>query len=336
MVVIMVFTITACETAEEKQNKVIDQKPLVVVVTDEGGIGDYSFNDSVLSALEDAKKEYKIDIRCIEAETEKSYEEHIQDAVYEDASIVIAAGSHMGKAIKKVAKENPDKYFGVVDSKVVGDNIFSISFADNESGFLAGYAAGKTSKTGHVGMIAGEKRETVNLYRYGFEAGLKMANPNAKFTMKYVGTFLDSEKGYQVANEMIENNDVDVIFHVAGATGKGIIKACKEKDIWVIGADKDQSSLASNNVLCSATKDMEEGIAEMVEMAIGEEKFEGGNKTFTINDDGVELSDNAGNLDAKVKDEIEEMKERIDDKELKIPFNAETLKTFLDNINGKK
>ena len=327
----MVFTITACETANEKQNEVIEQKPLVVVVTDEGGIGDYSFNDSVLSALEDAKKEYKIDIRCVEAEDNKSYEDHIQEAVYEDAIIVIAAGSHMGDAVKKVSAENPDKYFGVVDAKISGDNILSISFADNESGFLAGYAAGKTSKTGHVGMIAGEERETIDLYRYGFEAGLKMANPNADFTIEYAGTFLDSEKGYQVASKMIDKNKIDVIFHVAGATGKGIIDACKEKNVWVIGADRDQSSLASKNVLCSAVKDMEEGISEMIEMAIGRGKFKGGHTIFNIHDEGVGLSDNAGNLNRELKDEIDELQEKIDDKKIEVPVDLETLQNFLAN-----
>lgn len=336
MVVAMVFTITACETADEKQNEVIEQKPLVVVVTDEGGIGDYSFNDSVLSALEEAKKEYKIDIRCVEAETSKTYEEHIQEAVYEDAAIVIAAGSHMGEAVKKVAKENPENNFGIVDSKVSGKNILSISFADNESGFLAGYAAGKTSKTGHVGMIAGEKRETIDLYRDGFKAGLKMANPNAEFTIKYAGTFLDSEKGYELASDMIENNNVDVIFHAAGATGRGIIKACKENDIWVIGTDKDQSSLASDNVLCSATKNMEEGISEMIEMALGRGGFKGGHKLFTIHDDGVELSDNAGNLSDQLKNEIEDLEDKINDKELKIPDNAEALAIFLNGATNEK
>ena len=131
MAVIMVFTFTSCETASEKQNEVIEQKPLVVVVTDEGGIGDYSFNDAVLAALEDAKKEHDIDIRCVEAESSDNYEEHIKDAVYEDALIVIAAGSHMGDAVAKVAKENPDRNFGIVDSYKTGDNILSISFADN-------------------------------------------------------------------------------------------------------------------------------------------------------------------------------------------------------------
>lgn len=333
MAVMMVVTLTGCETADDKQNQVIEQKPLVVVVTDEGGIGDYSFNDSVLEALEEVKKDYDVDIRCVEADVNKNYEKHIQDAVYEDAELVIAAGSHMGDAVKKVAKENPDHVFGVVDSYVTADNVFSISYADNESGFLAGYAAGKSTKTNKVGLVGGDKRKTVDIYRYGFEAGLKMANPKAQLFVEYAGSFLDSDKGYKVAEGLIKDENVDVIFHVAGATGKGVIDACKDNNVWAIGSDKDQSKLASKTVLCSAVKDMEDGIDEMVEMAM-KDKFQGGHKMFGIYEDGVELSDDAGNISESLEDELDELEEKIENMDIEVPDDKATLEYFMSHMNN--
>ena len=333
--VCMVFVMTSCETAEDKQNKVIDQKPLVAVVIDEGGIGDTSFNDEVLRSLEKAKEDYDIEIRCIEAEDGNNYEKEIQDAVYEDAVIVIAAGSHMGDAIKNVAAENPDKYFGIVDSYITGDNILSISFADNESGFLAGYAAGKTTKTNKVAIVAGEERETVDLYRYGFEAGLKMANADADLEVEYANTFLDSKKGYKIAKKLIDKEDVDVIFHVAGATGKGVIEACEEKGVWAIGADKDQSALAKDTVLCSAVKDMEDGLYKMIDMAMGKDKFEGGHSLFGIYEDGVKLTDAGENLPKGLAEKLEELSEEIKEGDLAIPDDQATLDYFLNNELNK-
>ena len=333
MAVLMVLTITGCETADDKQNEVIEQKPLVVVVTDEGGIGDYSFNDSVLEALEEAKKDYDVDIRCVEAEPNNPYAEHIQNAVYEDAEIVIAAGSHMGDAVKKVAKENPDHVFGIVDSYITGDNVFSISYADNESGFLAGYAAGKQTKTNKVGLVGGEQRKTVDVYRYGFEAGLKMANPKAELVIEYAGSFLDENEGYNVAEAMIKDQKVDVIFHVAGASGKGVIDACKDNGVWAIGSDKDQSKLASKNVLCSAVKDMEDGISEMIEMAM-EDKFQGGHKMFGIYEEGVELSDDAGNLPDALDEELEDLEEKIENMDIEVPDDEATMDYFLSHLEN--
>lgn len=329
----MVFTMTACETADEKQNEVIEQKPLVVVITDEGGIGDNSFNDSVLEALEEAKKEYKVDIRCVEAEASGSYEKPIQEAVYEDAEIVIAAGSHMGDAVKKVAKANPDHVFGIVDSYVTADNVFSISYADNESGFLAGYAAGKTTKTNKVGLVGGEQRKTVDVYRYGFEAGLKMANPRAQLFVEYAGSFLDQTEGYNVAESLIKDKNVDVIFHVAGATGNGVIEACKDNGIWAIGSDKDQSKLASDIVLCSAVKDMDDGIAEMIEMAMND-KFQGGHKIYGIYEDGVELSDDAGNIPEALEEEIDQLEEKIENMDIEVPDDEATMDYFLSHMEN--
>lgn len=323
----IVSTFTACQTAEEKQNEVIDIKPLVVVITDVGGIGDHSFNDAALAALEAAEKDHDINIRCLEAETLGQYEDVIKEAVNEDAVLTVAVGSNMEKDLAKVAKEYPDKYFGIVDGKVEADNVYSITFADNESSFLAGYVAAKTTKTGKIGFIAGDERDTAELFEAGFEAGAHQANPNVEVETDEVGSFYDADRGYRTAVEMINEDNVDVLMHIAGPSGIGIIKAGVDKGIWVIGADEDQSVLGSKNVLCSAVKNMEPAMKKMVDMAL-DGNFKGGYVIYNMKDGGVDISDQAGNIPAELMKEVKDIKEKIVKGEITVPENDQP-----DSIN---
>ena len=327
MVFAVAFTFASCQTAAEKQNEVVEMKPLVVVITDEGGIGDHSFNDEALAALEAVQEDEDIDIRFFEVSSKDKYIEAIQTAVNEDATLTVAVGSNMEEAVLTVAEENPESYFAVIDSQVESDNVSSISFADNESAFLAGYVAAKTTKTGKIGLLGGDERATVELFGYGYEAGAKAANPDVQIVRGYVGSFYDSDKGYDEAVDMFKNDKTDVIMHMAGPSGVGVIKAAKDNGFTVIGADKDQSSLASDNVLCSATKNMKPGLAELIKAAL-KDKFEGSHVTYYMKDDGVDLSDNAGNIKGELKEQIDALKEAIEDGDLVVPTDEESLQSF--------
>lgn len=327
MVLAVTVTMVSCQTAAEKQNEVVEMKPLVVVVTDEGGLGDHSFNDEALAALEAVQEDEDIDIRFFEAGSKDEYIEALTAAVNEDAVLTVAVGSNLENAVNTIAKENPEHYFAVIDSQVQGDNVSSISFADNESAFLAGYAAAKTTETGKIGLIGGDDRATVDLFEYGYKAGAMAADPDVEVVTDYVGSFYDSDKGYDAAADMFKNKDTDVIMHVAGPSGVGVIKAGKEKGFMVIGADKDQSSLASDNVLCSTIKNMQPGLEVLIKDAL-KDKFEGSHVTYYMKDEGVDLSDNAGNIKGELKEQIDTLKEAITDGDLVVPTDEDSLKSF--------
>ena len=65
---------------------------------------------------------------------------------------------------------------GTVDNK----NVESITFAEHEAGYLAGYAAALQSKTGKVGFIGGAKIPAVVKFGVGFVQGAKAANKDIK------------------------------------------------------------------------------------------------------------------------------------------------------------
>ncbi len=336
-VMVIPFFMVSCQTAQDKQNEVTEKKPLITVVTDEGGLGDLSFNDKVLETLEDIQSDEDIDIRFLEAASANEYEKILTESADEGATLTIAVGSNLESAVKNVAQKEPDSNFLVVDSDISAENVASISFADNESAFLAGYVAAKNTKTNKIGLLGGDDRETVDLFWYGYGAGAKAGNSDIELIKKYVGSFYDEEKGYDKAKNMYKNDNVDVIMHVAGPSGVGVIKAAKENNFFAIGADKDQSSLASSNVLCSAVKNMKDGLSDLISDAI-KGKLKGEHTLFNMRDGGVDLSDNAGNIkDNDLQKDIKILKKAIKKGDLNVPKTEEEAANFAlpDNIKQK-
>ncbi len=63
-------------------------------------------------------------------------------------------------------------------------NVYSMTFAEQESGFFAGIAAALESKTGKVAVVNGIAYPSNVNYQYGFESGVNYAK--AKYGTKTV------------------------------------------------------------------------------------------------------------------------------------------------------
>ena len=179
---------------------------------------------------------------------------------------------------------NPDKYFLVVDSAitdsegtpVTADNVYTMTYKEQEGGFLAGVAAALSTKTNKVAVINGMPYPSNLNYQFGFMAGVNYANTKYGTAAEcveipsfsggdgvggnYVGAFTDPATGKVVAETLIKEG-CDVIFVAAGESGNGALTAVKEAEgVWYIGCDTDQYDDGAkgngNVILTSALKVM--------------------------------------------------------------------------------
>src|SRR4029450_8183053 len=77
----------------------------------------------------------------------------------------------------------------------------------------------------------------------------------------------------------------EVIFQVAGGCGLGALDAAKEKGLWGIGVDADQSFLGPH-ILTSAVKRVDTAVFLAIKSVV-DGKFKGGNMVFGLKDNGV-------------------------------------------------
>lgn len=310
------------QTETPKENK----KIVVGMITDTGGLGDQSFNDSAWAGLKNAESELGVEIKVLESQSADDYGPNLTSFAETKADLIIGVGFLFEESMKAASEQFPEQKFAVVDTVIDAPNVASLTFANHEGSYLVGVAAGLTTKTNKIGFIGGMKFPLIEEFEYGFRAGVKAVNPDAEVFVQYADSFDDSAKGKEIALAQHQMG-ADVIYHAAGGVGVGLIQAAEEKGFWAIGVDQDQSALAPEHVLCSAIKRVDTSTLEITRSVV-EGKFEGGKVyTFDVTNDGMGYSDNAGNLPEDVKAVMETHKQAMIDGKIVVPkieaeFNA--------------
>ncbi|NLH88511.1 MAG: BMP family ABC transporter substrate-binding protein [Firmicutes bacterium] len=248
--------------------------PKVGIVFDIGGLGDQSFNDSAYVGLQRLANELGYDTRYVESNTPSDYEPNLASLAREGYDVVWGIGFLMADAIQKVAKQFPNTKFGIIDHSYSDDeykdipNVLGILYKEHEGSFLVGVLAALTTETNTVGFVGGMDIPVIHRFEAGYKAGVWKINPNINIIVNYSGVFDDPGKGKSVADSMFRGRKADVVFHAAGSTGIGVIRAAEDHDKWAIGVDSDQNHLAPKNVLNSMIKRVDVGVFEGTKMLL--------------------------------------------------------------------
>ncbi len=252
--------------------------PKIGLVTDVGGRGDQSFNDSALRGLEmwAAGKKYEasgyvdlseadraatipacfkelgIEVKPLGVEpvvlvsrAQEDYTPNIQTLVDEGCELVIGVGFMLENAIEQAAKENPKVKFMLIDSPILDDKRQVVLYPNVET-----YTFMEQEGSFLVGAIAGLVTKSGKVGFVGgmemdlikkFEAGYRagVRTTNPKAEVLIVYTgCFDSSTEGLRAGTFQVQKGADVIYHAAGVCGLGVIDAAKD---W-------QSQLAGGKV----------------------------------------------------------------------------------------
>ncbi|WP_331836967.1 BMP family ABC transporter substrate-binding protein [Erysipelothrix piscisicarius] len=214
-------------------------------------------------------------------------------------------------------KEFPDVNFIFVDGApsetpqsepVIGPNMYSVVWEEQQAGFLAGYAAVKDGYT-KLGYIGGMKVPAVEKFGLGYVYGANHAAEELGITVdmmyKYSGTFEASQEVQMLASGWYAGG-TEVIFVSAGGAGPSVFKAAEDKEAKVIGVDVDQSG-ESETIITSALKELQLAVYEGLK-AHYDGKFPGGTQhAYNINDDGVGLPKNFDRFKTFKQEDLEKV-----------------------------
>ena len=232
-----------------------DVKPAVVY--DLGGKFDKSFNEGVADGAAKFKKDTGTDFRDFEIQNDAQREQALRRFAHDGYSPIVAVGFSQESALAKVAPEFPNTQFAVIDAVVDKPNVRSILFKEHEGSFLVGLIAAKASKTGKIGFVGGMDIPLIRKFACGYVAGAKYANPNIEVFQNMTGTtgaaWNDPVKGGELAKSQMERG-ADVVYHAAGGTGIGVLRAVADAGKLGIGVDSNQNGLFPGHVLTSMLK----------------------------------------------------------------------------------
>ena len=273
------------------------------LVTDVGTLDDRNFNQfSWEGALLGAAILGAPEPQSIITTESSEYDANIQSFVDQDYDVVITVGFALGEATLLAAQENPDVHFVGVDQFQANDpldNYESLIFNEAQAGYLAGIVAASISQTGEVAAIGGSGTipPVVN-YARGFENGAMSINPDVTVHISYISddltvAFNDPTAGKTFAEQFLQQNEnVDVMFQIAGKTGNGILQAVEEADIYGVGVDVDQWLSTPDSAECivtSAEKKLTLAVSEAV-AAVGNGEARSSNVFYGADNDGIGLA----------------------------------------------
>jgi len=322
--IMMSSLLVGCSSKTESNEDVYK----IGMISDTGGVNDESFNQSTWEGLQQAQEKYgkdKVQVKYVESSQEADYTPNIETFVEEDLDLIIGVGYKMAGAIEEASKNYPDVQFAIIDHSYEKqpENVTSLIYEDNTAAYLAGLVAAKKTETNKVAFIGGIKSATLDKFEYGFRAGVKAANPDAEVMVQYANSFTDSALGKTIANQMHSKN-ADIIFTCAGAVGIGAIEAAKENGKKAIGVDQDQNSLAPENVITSAMKNIDVSVEEMLSKVV-DGSYKGGEviiNTLAMNGVGIAPTSNK-NVPPDVLEYVAKEAEKVKSGEVKVPATKE-------------
>jgi basic membrane protein A and related proteins len=273
----------------------------VALVTDIGGLNDKGFNHLAYVGLQRAEKKLGVQGRVFITNSANDRKPNLQSAAQQGYNPVIAVGvlfefgplDDVAPAFSKTKFAGVDVDWAGLSSKP--SNVRGIQFREQEAGYLVGYIAGLW-ETRHpakgkmvVGGVGANKVPAIVRYLAGYRAGVKKANPHIKVLSDYANdpTFADQAKCKETTlNQIGKGSRIE--FQVAGACGLGGLSAAKQKKIWGIGVDADQSFLGPH-ILTSALKKVDVSVYDAIKAyKANPSGFKGGfNSNYTLKNGGI-------------------------------------------------
>lgn len=260
-----------------------------VVSVVNGNLGDKSFFDSAeagLKRLQDAGViTYKsIELGGTDADQPKWKDTLIEVSESGEYDVVICGTWQMNEYLGEIAPQYPNQKYAIYDSSVDAPNVVSLNYKQNDMGYIIGvFAAALTSQAEFdritpekvIGFVGGEDGPVINDFLVGYIEGAKSVDPDVKVDTRYVASFVDTAKGKELAQAMITQNKVDIVWGVAGLSGNGAAEAANENNAWFIGVDSDQELTFTGTQAALATITLTSGlknIGESLEWLFGELK----------------------------------------------------------------
>jgi basic membrane protein A len=317
-------------------------------VTDLGGIDYKSFNATAYKGVEQAVKDLGVEGKYLESQQQSDYAKNIQQFLDEKTDLIVTVGFLLGVDTATAAKANPNQKFAIVDyaypdcfpgaeeGKTCGSstelpNVLGLTFSTDQAGFLAGYAAAASTKTGKVATFGGLNIPTVTIFMKGFEAGVKYYNQQKSANVEvlgwstsandgsFTGNFESTDDGRAFAESFVQEG-ADIVMPVAGPVGLGSAAYCKESGACkIVGVDTDWTVSASEYtdvILTSVLKNMNVAVYEAIKAA-KDGTFKGGIYIGTLANDGVGIASVAG-ASSELNGELDTIKKSLIDGSLTV------------------
>ena len=274
LIILSIILIISLSCKDTKKNSGYE----LALITDIGTIDDKSFTQGSWEGLKKYAEEKGITYKYYKpaGKDTDSKIDSIYLAISSGAKLIVTPGYLFEPAIYKVQDIYPEINFVLLDGTPqdgtytdfrIEKNVYSVLYAEEEAGFLAGYGVVKEGYT-NLGVMGGMAEPSVIRFGYGFVQGADYAAKelgvkNIKIDYTYIGGYEPTPEVQTKASSWFIKG-VQVIFAPAGGAGNSVMSAAEQNKGYVVGVDVDQS-VESPTVITSAMKMIGESVYNAID-----------------------------------------------------------------------
>ena len=316
LLILLILTGCMQQTSEDQNSRL-----KVGMVLADYGLGDQSFNDTAFLGLIKARNELGILFDYRDLLSSGTYQQAFKELIEEDCDLIVAIGFNLITEVETIAKEFPEQEFLYIDGILDLPNVTSITFKEDEGSFMVGLIAGLRTQTNTLGFIGGMDVPLITKFKEGFMAGVRAVNPEANIIVDYTNSFGDTELGRELAREMIEEHQADIIYPAAGLSGLGAIEEAARQNVYAIGVDSDQFYVAERAIITSMLKNVDVAVYTAIKSLVEEGELPANNIVLGIKENGVGIAPvRIITLTPEEEVIIESFTERLVDNDIQIKY----------------
>ena len=270
LAVVMVLGMMSIASAEEAK---------IAMITDYGDITDQSFNQTTWEAVVKFGTDNNVEYKYYKPDTNDTAGRvaKVEQAIDEGYNVIVMPGYAFGGTIAEISGEYEDVKFFALDvgagdlletavalkgqtydynpsnwdlnEYVYMDNVYSATYQEELSGYMAGYAAVKLGYT-DLGFLGGMAVPAVIRFGYGFVQGADAAAKELgiNVNIKYVyGNQFYGDADITAYMDNWYQNGTQIVFACGGGIYTSAVDAAKKVEgAKVIGVDVDQAAVITN------------------------------------------------------------------------------------------
>ena len=296
----------------------------VGLITDAGQLNDNGFNELAYKGLKRAERRAR---RRRAASSRRSRPRttcpNIAALVRQGYQLVIGVGFAQGDAIATAAKRFPEVKFAIVDVdqrslKGKPANVQGLLFREEQVGYLVGTLAALSAERAGGNMVSavgGFKEPPVDRFIAGLPGGRRGGRARDEGDATRTPRTGRIRRSARSSRSTRSRKGSKVVFQVAGGCGLGALSAAKDKGVWGIGVDADQSFLGPH-ILTSALKGVDQAVFLTVKAVQDGTWQGGGNAVFGLDQEGVGLGTVSDKVPQEDIDAVEDAEQKIADGEI--------------------
>ncbi|MBL0727495.1 BMP family ABC transporter substrate-binding protein [Piscinibacter sp. HJYY11] len=196
----------------------------------------------------------QVSTTAVEAVAEGADSERVmRDLVAQGHKLIFATSFGYLEPALRVAADHPDVVFEHAGGFKTAKNVNTYNARFYEARYLAGLLAGKTSKSGIAGYVAGFPVPEVVQGINAFALGMRAANPKAQVKVVWLNTWFDPPREREAATSLIHQG-ADVLTNHSGSPAvPQTAQAHAAKGVRVIAYQSDMSRHAPDAQLTAIT-----------------------------------------------------------------------------------